>query len=177
MPNATHSAASASNAQPLHGLFIDGREVPATRSDTLEVINPATGAVLAHISHASDADVDRAVQSARTAFKRSDWADLSNRTRAKLINKLADAFEAHLEEFFQLETTNNGRPVNETRAQISRLPDFLRYNAGLAIARRDSVIPVDGNYFNYTVRTPVGVVGNSTPFNHPLMILMKSLAP
>ncbi|MDE2623845.1 MAG: aldehyde dehydrogenase [Betaproteobacteria bacterium] len=177
MPNATHSAASASNAQPLHGLFIDGREVQATRSDTLEVINPATGAVLAHISHASDADVDRAVQSARTAFKRSDWADLSNRTRAKLINKLADAFEAHLEEFFQLETTNNGRPVNETRAQISRLPDFLRYNAGLAIARRDSVIPVDGNYFNYTVRTPVGVVGNSTPFNHPLMILMKSLAP
>ena len=177
MPNPTSPAAATGKTPPMHGLFIDGREVPAASSDALEVINPATGTVLAYISHASDEEVDRAVQSARTAFTRSDWASLSNRTRAKLINKLADAFETHLEEFYQLETTNNGRPVNETRAQISRLPDFLRYNAGLAIARRDAVIPVDGNYFNYTVRTPVGVVGNSTPFNHPLMILMKSLAP
>ena len=102
---------------------------------------------------------------------------MSNRTRARLINKLADVFEAHLDEMYQLETTNNGRSLNETRAQISRLPDFFRYNAGLAIARRDAVIPVDGNYLNYTLRTPVGVVGNSTPFNHPLMIMVKSLAP
>lgn len=162
---------------PVHGLFIDGGEVPASRGDLLDVVNPATGALLARISHASDADVDRAVKSARAAFEGSAWAGLSNRTRAKLINKLADVFEAHLEEFFQLETLNNGRSVNETRAQISRLPDFLRYNAGLAIARRDAVIPVDGNYLNYTIRTPIGVVGNSTPFNHPLMIMMKSLAP
>lgn len=161
----------------VHGLFIDGAEVPASRSDLLDVVNPATGALLARISHASDADVDRAVRSARAAFEGSAWAGLSNRTRAKLINKLADVFEAHLEEFYQLETLNNGRSVNETRAQISRLPDFLRYNAGLAIARRDAVIPVDGNYLNYTLRTPIGVVGNSTPFNHPLMIMMKSLAP
>jgi len=162
---------------PVHGLFIDGGEVTASQSELLDVVNPATGALLAKISHASDADVDRAVKSARAAFEGSAWAGLSNRTRAKLINKLADVFEAHLEEFFQLETLNNGRSVNETRAQISRLPDFLRYNAGLAIARRDAVIPVDGNYLNYTIRTPIGVVGNSTPFNHPLMIMMKSLAP
>ncbi|MDE2260669.1 MAG: aldehyde dehydrogenase [Betaproteobacteria bacterium] len=161
----------------LHGLFIDGHEVPATRSDPIDVLNPATGELLAQISHASDADVDRAVRGARAAYEASAWASMSNRTRAKLINKLADVFEAHLEEFYQLETLNNGRSVNETRAQISRLPDFLRYNAGLAIARRDAVIPVDGNYLNYTIRTPIGVVGNSTPFNHPLMIMMKSLAP
>ncbi len=161
----------------LHGLFIDGHEVRATRSDPLDVLNPATGELLAQISHASDADVDRAVRGARAAYEGIAWASMSNRTRAKLINKLADVFEANLEEFYQLETLNNGRSVNETRAQISRLPDFLRYNAGLAIARRDAVIPVDGNYLNYTIRTPIGVVGNSTPFNHPLMIMMKSLAP
>lgn len=169
---------SAANARvPVHGLFIDGQEVPASSDERLDVLNPATGEVLARISHASEADVDRAVRSARSAFEAKEWASMSNRTRAKLINKLADAFEAHLEEMFTLETANNGRSVNETRAQISRLPDFFRYNAGLAIARRDAVIPVDGNYLNYTVRTPVGVVGNSTPFNHPLMIMVKSLAP
>ena len=162
---------------PAHGLFIDGREVPASSDERLDVLNPATSEVLARISHATDADVDRAVRSARAAFDSKEWSGMSNRTRAKLINKLADVFEAHLEEMFTLETANNGRSVNETRAQISRLPDFFRYNAGLAIARRDSVIPVDGNYLNYTVRTPVGVVGNSTPFNHPLMIMVKSLAP
>lgn len=161
----------------VHGLFIDGTEVPASSDERLDVLNPATGELLARISHATGEDVDRAVRSSRAAFESKEWAGMSNRTRAKLINKLADVFEAHLEEMFTLETANNGRSVNETRAQISRLPDFFRYNAGLAIARRDAVIPVDGNYLNYTLRTPVGVVGNSTPFNHPLMIMVKSLAP
>ena len=166
-----------SASAPQRGLFIAGEEVPASREDLIPVLNPATGEVLARIAHAGDEDVDRAVRNAHAAFEGSEWAGLSNRTRAKLINKLADAFEAHIDEFFQLETANNGRPVNETRAQIARLPDFFRYNAGLAIARRDAVIPVDGNYLNYTIRTPIGVVGNSTPFNHPLMIMVKSLAP
>ena len=160
-----------------HGLFIDGQEVAASHPDLLDVLNPATGELIARISHASDADVDRAVRSAGAAFDSAEWSGMSNRTRARLVNKLADVFEANLEEMYHLETLNNGRSLNETRAQVSRLPDFLRYNAGLAIARRDAVIPVDGNYLNYTVRTPIGVVGNSTPFNHPLMIMIKSLAP
>ncbi|MFL6695105.1 MAG: aldehyde dehydrogenase family protein, partial [Ramlibacter sp.] len=168
---------SSTKEPSVHGLFIDGRDVAASRSDLLDVINPATGELLAQISHAGDDDVDRAVRSSRAAFDSPEWAGMSNRTRAKLINKLADVFEANLDEMYQLETANNGRSLNETRAQISRLPDFFRYNAGLAIARRDSVIPVDGNYLNYTLRTPIGVVGNSTPFNHPLMIMVKSLAP
>ena len=162
---------------PVHGLFINGREVAATRPELLDVINPATGELLAQISHASDEDVDRAVRSADETFHSQEWGGMSNRTRARLINKLADVFEAHLDEMYQLETANNGRSLNETRAQISRLPDFFRYNAGLALARRDAVIPVEGNYLNYTIRTPIGVVGNSTPFNHPLMIMVKSLAP
>ena len=162
---------------PIRGLFIDGKEVPASQADLLDVLNPATGEMLAQISHATDADVDKAVKSSAKAFASTEWSSMSNRTRAKLINKLADVFEANLEEIYTLETANNGRSLNETRAQVSRLPDFFRYNAGLAIARRDSVIPVDGNYLNYTLRTPIGFVCNSTPFNHPLMIMVKSLAP
>jgi len=160
-----------------HGLFIDGKQVEAHGQGTLDVLNPSNGEVIARIAHADEADVDRAVQSARRAFEGKEWGGLADRQRAKLVNKLADAFEAHLEELYHLETLNNGRPINETRAQVSRLPDFLRYNAGLALARRDSVIPVQGPYLNYTIRTPLGVVGNSTPFNHPLMIMVKSLGP
>jgi acyl-CoA reductase-like NAD-dependent aldehyde dehydrogenase len=160
-----------------HGLFIDGREVAASNPELLDVRNPATGEIVARIAHADASDVDRAIRSARRAFKSPEWGGLPVRERAKLVNKLADAFEAHLDELYQLETMNNGRPVNETRAQLRRLPDFFRYNAGLALSRRDSVIPVEGDYLNYTRRTPIGVVGNCTPFNHPLMIMCKSLAP
>ncbi|MGB8841176.1 MAG: aldehyde dehydrogenase [Aliidongia sp.] len=165
--------------QPIaaHGNFIDCAEVEAGDGRWIEVRNPATGAVIARIPDSTAADVDRAMKSARAAFEGPEWGGLSVRARARLVNRLADAFEANLDSLYQLETLNNGRPINETRAQISRLPDFFRYFAGLALARRDDVIPVEGAYLNYTLRTPLGVVANCTPFNHPLMILCKSLAP
>ncbi len=158
------------------GNFIDGREVEAGDGTLIDVRNPATGAVIARIPNSGPADVDRAMRSARAAFEGKEWGGMDIRARARLVNRLADAFEANLDALYRLETTNNGRPVNETRAQLSRLPDFFRYFAGVALARRDDVIPVEGNYLNYTRRTPIGVVANCTPFNHPLMILCKSLA-
>src|SRR6201997_920812 len=160
----------------VHGNFVDGAEIEAGNGEMLDVRNPATGDVIARIPNSTAADVDRAMKSARTAFDGKAWGGMDVRSRAKLVNRLADAFEANLEQLYRLETLNNGRPVNETRAQLSRLPDFFRYFAGLALARRDAVIPVEGSYLNYTLRTPIGVVANCTPFNHPLMILCKSLA-
>src|SRR5258708_21950691 len=105
-----------------HGLFIDGRDPPATNAAALDVLNPSNGEVIARIAHANDADVDSAVRSARRAFEGKDWGGLAERTRARLVMKLADAFEANLEELYHLETLNNGRPVNKARAQLSRLP-------------------------------------------------------
>ena len=161
----------------VHGNYVDGREIEADAGQTIDVRNPATGAIIATIPNSTAADVDVAMKSARKAFESREWGGLSIRERSRLINRLADAFEANLEDLYKLETMNNGRPINETRAQIGRLPDFFRYFAGVALARRDDVIPVEGNYLNYTLRTPIGVVANCTPFNHPLMIMCKSLAP
>ena len=167
---------SAGRSVPIRGLYIDGVETDASSEDLIDVRNPATGEVMARIQHAQPEDVDRAIASARRAFESKEWGGMDVRSRARLVNRLADAFESHLDELYELETINNGRPINETKAQIRRLPDFFRYNAGLALSRRDSVIPVEGDYLCYTLREPVGVVGNCTPFNHPLMILCKSLA-
>ena len=160
----------------IHGNFVDGGEIEAGRGEMLDVRNPATGDVIARIPNSTKEDIDRAMKSARAAFEGKAWGGMDIRARAKLVNRLADAFEANLDQLYRLETLNNGRPVNETRAQLSRLPDFFRYFAGLALARRDAVIPVEGAYLNYTLRTPIGIVANCTPFNHPLMILCKSLA-
>src|SRR5579863_9723046 len=160
----------------IHGNFVNGREIEASHGAMLDVRNPATGEVIAQIPNSTADDIDRAMKSARAAFEGRAWGGMDIRARARLVNKLADAFEANLDQLYKLETLNNGRPVNETRAQLSRLPDLFRYFAGLALARRDDVIPVEGSYLNYTLRTPIGIVANCTPFNHPLMILCKSLA-
>src|SRR3982075_3724899 len=160
----------------IHGNFIDGREIEAGQGQMLDVRNPATGDVIAKILNSPREDIARAMESARAAFEGRAWGGMDIRARARLVNRLADAFEANLESLYRLETLNNGRPLDETRAQLSRLPDFFRYFAGLALSRRDAVIPVEGSYLNYTLRTPIGIVANCTPFNHPLMILCKSLA-
>src|SRR5271154_6362999 len=144
----------------IHGNFVDGREIEAGAGEMLDVRNPATGDVIARIPNSTAADVDVAMKRARAAFGGKAGGGLDFPPPPRLVNRLADAFEANLETLYRLETLNNGRPLNETRAQLSRLPDFFRYFAGLALARRDAVIPVEGAYLNYTLRTPIGVVAN-----------------
>jgi len=114
----------------IHGNFVDGREVEAGAGEMLDVRNPATGDVIARIPNSTREDIDRAMKSARAAFEGKPWSGMDTRARARLVNRLADAFEANLDALYRLETLNNGRPVNETRAQLSRLPDFFRYFAG-----------------------------------------------
>jgi acyl-CoA reductase-like NAD-dependent aldehyde dehydrogenase len=158
-------------------LFIDGKFVDAASGETLDIINPADGTVIGNLSKASAKDVDRAVQCAHDAFESGVWRDMPFQQRARVLNRFADLFEADLDNFFKLETLNNGRPLAETRAQISRLPQFYRYFAALALTRRSDVIPIEGPYLCYTQRVPLGVCALMTSFNHPLMILSKSLAP
>ena len=158
-------------------LFIDGQFVDAASGATMDIVNPATGTVIGSLAAASEADVDRAVNAAHRAFEGGAWRDLPIQQRARVLNRFADLFEADLENFFRLETLNNGRPLVETRAQVSRLPQFYRYFAALALTRRSDVIPVEGPYLCYTQRVPLGVIALMTSFNHPLMILSKSLAP
>ena len=158
-------------------LFIDGQFVDAQSGKTMDIVNPANGAVIGNLAAAGAADVDRAVRSGYQAFQQGVWRDQSIHQRARVLNRFADLFEADIENFFKLETLNNGRPVTETRAQIARLPQFYRYFAALALTRRSDVIPIEGPYLCYTQRVPLGVVALMTSFNHPLMILSKSLAP
>ena len=137
--------ASVSRTTPVRGLFIDGIANSPGPREFMDIRSPGTGEVIDQVIESTSADVDLAVRSAAAAFQSPDWAKMSVRTRGRLVNKLADVMEAHLEELFELETLNNGRPVRETRAQLARVPDLFRYNAALAIARRDDVIPVEGD--------------------------------
>ena len=156
---------------------IGGELVDATSGETLEILNPATADVLTTTPAGGAEDVDRAVRAARRAFDDGPWPRMERSERARLLHRFADRIEERMDDLFRLETLNNGRPVRETRAQVGRLPEWFRYNASLLLAERTDVIPMPGPYLTYLLRHPIGVCGLLTPFNHPLMILAKSLAP
>ena len=158
------------------GLLIGGRVVQG-RAAPIEVTNPATGEAFTEVSGASEEDIDDAVNNAHDAYRNGTWRTMPIHDRARLMNRFADGIESRMAELYGLETMNNGRPITETKAQITRLAEWYRYNAALLLADRTSVAPMRGEYHSYTSRFPLGVVGILASFNHPMMIASKSLAP
>lgn len=140
------------------------------------IVNPATGTVIDTVPELGAEAVDAAVATAKAALETGPWPAMTRSARARLLLRIADAIEADSERLYTLETLNNGRPITETRAQLSRVPEWFRYNAGLLAAQRPAVLPGDGPYLTYQQRLPLGVCGIITPFNHPLLILGRSVS-
>ncbi len=151
--------------------ILDGSATP------IPVVNPATGAVFAEVASASEQDMHHAVRVAHETYRSGIWSELPIHDRAQVLHRFADGIAARMDDLYKLETMNNGRPITETRAQITRLPEWYRYNAALLLADRDAVVPLRGDYHAYTSRFPLGVVAILSSFNHPMMISSKSLAP
>lgn len=152
-------------------LLINGEWVESTSGQTFETLDPSNGKVLAVVNEAGVEDVNKAVSAARQAFENGPWRTMSASERGRLIYKLADLMEAHKEELAQLETLDNGKPINETtNADVPLAIDHIRYYAGWTTKIMGQTIPVAGNYFNYTRHEPVGVVGQIIPWNFPLLM-------
>jgi acyl-CoA reductase-like NAD-dependent aldehyde dehydrogenase len=141
------------------------------------VRNPANGALVARVAEGGKAEVDAAVDAARRAFDDGRWSALPARERYRILNRLADLLEAALPDLSIVESICTGRPLREMRAQLSRLPEFYRYFAAVARTAEDILTPFEGPYLSYVRRVPLGVVAQITPWNHPLLILTKKLAP
>lgn len=158
-------------------MLIDGRRVAATSGRWLPVRNPATGEVITEVPAGDATDVDLAVAAARQEFDHGDWSRMTAAQRARVLNRLADLIEDRMEEFSALEATNNGRPIHETRAQIGIVPEFFRYNAALALTLRGETVPVGEGYLDYLEYVPLGVAAVMTPYNHPMLIAARGIAP
>ncbi len=159
-------------------LLIDGQWVDGSKK--FDTINPATEEVLAEITEASPADVDRAVEAARRAFEDRNglWRKLSASERGRLIWKLADLIEKNIEELAELETLDNGKPIFESRyVDMPMVIDVLRYYAGLATKIHGETVNTFETAFTYTLREPVGVVGLIVPWNFPLLLASWKLGP
>ena len=158
--------------------FIGGKWVPAVSGKTFTTINPADEQVIAEIAEGDKADIDRAVKAARSAFESGPWKTMDARDRGRLMYRLADLVEENLDELARLETLDNGKPIRDSRAADLPLTiDCLRYYAGFADKIHGDTFPIRGNYFAYTRKEPVGVVGQIIPWNFPLLMLAWKWGP
>ncbi len=159
-------------------LLIDGQWVDGAK--TFDTVNPATGEVLTQVIEASAADVDRAVSAARRAFddKSGPWRKMSASERGRLVWRLADLIEQHIDELAELETLDNGKPIFESRnVDLPMVIDVLRYYAGWATKIHGETVNTFDSAFTYTLREPVGVVGLIIPWNFPLLLASWKLGP
>jgi len=159
-------------------ILIDGKWVAAVSGKTFDSLDPSTGEVLARVAEGNKADIDLAVKAARRAFESGPWPKMSASERGRIIWKIADLLEKHTEEFAELETLDNGKPISISRvADVPLAVDLFRYMAGWATKIEGSTIPIAGPFLAYTRREPVGVVGQIIPWNFPLLMAAWKLGP
>ncbi|MGD0989451.1 MAG: aldehyde dehydrogenase family protein [Candidatus Sulfotelmatobacter sp.] len=162
-------------------LLIGGEWVEAQSGKTFATYNPATGEVLARVAEGDREDISLAVTAARKAFESGPWPDMPPAERGRLLWKLSDLIEQHHEELAELETLDNGKPIFFSRiVDIPSVVNAFRYMAGWATKVEGTTIPLSAphaKYFAYTLREPVGVVGQIIPWNFPLIMAAWKLAP
>jgi len=159
-------------------LLIDGQWTDGAKK--FDTINPATGEVLTQVVEASPEAIDRAVSAARRAFedRSGAWRKMSASERGRLIWRLADLVEKHIDELAELETIDNGKPIFESRyVDMPMVIDVLRYYAGWATKIHGETVNTFETAFTYTLREPVGVVGLIIPWNFPLLLASWKLGP
>lgn len=158
-------------------LFINNEWRPAVSGKRFPVENPATEETIAEVALGEAADIDNAVAAARGCFDSDAWRGLSARKRGRMLARAADLLEARLDEFARLETAHNGKTLFESKIELTMTVNTLRYYGGWADKITGDTLPVEGPFFCYTLREPVGVVGAIVPWNFPLNIASWKFAP
>jgi acyl-CoA reductase-like NAD-dependent aldehyde dehydrogenase len=157
-------------------LFIGGKFVDALSGETLTSVNPHDNSAIVDVAMAGKADIDAAVRAAEGAFPA--WSRMSNSDRGRILLRIADRIDANAEELARLESLDTGHPLRDSRSlDVPRTAFCFRYFGGMADKLEGSVIPVESGFLNYTLREPLGVVGQVVPWNFPLMFTSWKLGP
>jgi aldehyde dehydrogenase len=156
--------------------FIGGKWVPPVEGEYLEAVSPVTGRPFAHVPASRAADIELALDAAHAVAPR--WGRTSATERSRILLKIADRMEEHLEALAVAETWDNGKPIRETlAADIPLAIDHFRYFAGAVRAQEGSIGEVDHDTVAYHFHEPLGVVGQIIPWNFPLLMAAWKLAP
>ncbi len=157
-------------------MYINGSWVSGSSNESMLVINPANGDVLAEVPRGSEKDINLAVQSARTAFESDEWQQFKPYERGKLIYNMAEKIRENKDELARLETLDVGKPLTQAHADVEAAARYFEYYAGVADKILGETIPIEYGILDYTVREPVGVTAHIIPWNYPIQITSRSVA-
>ena len=162
-----------------HELLIDGKWVPSAGGETFETLDPASAQPLCRVAQGNAEDVNRAVAAARKSFESGRWwRKIGPAERSRILRRVGDLIEEHADELAELESLDNGKPLKIARTvDIVLSAEHFHYYAGWVTKIEGETIPVNGPVLNYTLREPVGVVGQIIPWNFPLLMAAWNLAP
>jgi betaine-aldehyde dehydrogenase len=158
-------------------LYINGEFVPPHATATSDVVDPATGEVIARVPNADAEDVGRAVRAARAAFDDGPWKDATAQDRGRALFRLADLVRQRTAELAELEARNTGKPIVEAEFDIGDVATCFEYYGGLATKIHGDVVPIPDNAISLALREPIGVAGQIIPWNYPLLMASWKLAP
>ena len=158
-------------------MLIDGRFVGAADGALRDILDPASGEVIARVPEASRADMRRAIDAARAAFDNGPWRTSTALDRAKLLFKVADGIRAQAAALAELEVRNMGKPLAEAEYDVADAANCFEFYAGLATKVHGETMSVPANSLSFVVREPVGVAGQIIPWNYPLLMAAWKLAP
>ena len=157
--------------------FVNGKWTAGSSTETFELRNPATGDVVGRVPRATKDDVREAVEVARRAFEAASWRDMEQTKRGKLLMQIAALMRQNFDELAKLETLNQGKPIRESKGDVAWTIRAFEYWAGAADKIEGETIPVTPNRLTYTLREPVGVTAHIIPWNYPLALAARSIAP
>src|SRR2546422_1062212 len=158
-------------------MFIGGNWAEPTSGMLAPILASATNRAIAEVASGSKDDIDAAVQAARTAFDNPDWRGIDPSKRGRLLFQLGQAIGDRFEDISRIESQNVGKPIREAKGDVAYVYKLFEYYAGLADKIQGDTIPVPGQRLDYTVREPVGVTGHIAPWNYPLVLACRGIAP
>lgn len=158
-----------------YDLFIDGDSNPAEEPERFETKDPATAEPFAMVARGREADIDRAVGAARSAFP--SWRSKAPKERGRLLTRFAERIREESNQLVELETRDNGKPISHARRDVETCARYFEYYAGIADKVHGDSIPLTDDYADYTVQEPLGVTAQIIPWNLPTNIFGRSVAP
>jgi aldehyde dehydrogenase (NAD+) len=177
MAQATQKRSGAAPGISQTRLLINNEWADPIDGGSFDTYNPATGQVIAKVAAAGPKDVDKAVKAARKALESGPWNKMDAADRGKLLLKLADLVDAQADELAKLESLNCGKTIKDSKGDMQGVANTLRYYGGWADKIEGKTVPVRGSFLSYTLRQPVGVVGQIIPWNFPLLMLAWKWGP
>ena len=157
-------------------LFIDNQWVDSVAGDCFETVDPSNETVIAKVSRARSEDVDLAAKAASRAMQ-GPWPRLPPVERGTVLFKLADLIDGNSRNLAKLETIDVGKPLSDSLGDIAGVSDTIRYNAGAADKLEGATIPIGPDHLDFSVMEPIGVTGHIMPWNYPLGMAARSVAP